>query len=221
MFRPPDVASGDDPTSLIQAGAACRDADSPSNYSAQRQVLAKQIGLGRKPAPPPPPEPGPKPRRGARPGSDHGFGPSRSFVAMPIRSAISTPVVLTWLPAIGGKFETVVGNGREIGPAIGRAVIGVPRPDHDLGKVRAIGGHDAICHKAPEAVGIDHRADDVLAKGSERGHVLCRGSAWLVCLRRMQGVNANTMPINDERVAIDRCGLTFNDGRLLRLAGLR
>jgi predicted transcriptional regulator len=25
------------------------------NYSAQRQVLAKQIGLGRKPAPPPPP----------------------------------------------------------------------------------------------------------------------------------------------------------------------
>ena len=29
------------------------------------------------------------------------------------------------------------------------------------------------------------------------------------------------MPINDERVAIDRCGLTFNDGRLLRLAGLR
>jgi predicted transcriptional regulator len=33
-------------------------------YSAQRQVLAKQIGLGRKPAPPPPaPEPKPK-RRG-------------------------------------------------------------------------------------------------------------------------------------------------------------
>ena len=33
-------------------------------YSAQRQVLAKQIGLGRKPAPPPPaPEPKPKRRR--------------------------------------------------------------------------------------------------------------------------------------------------------------
>jgi predicted transcriptional regulator len=27
------------------------------NYSVQRQALAKQIGLGRKPAPPPPPEP--------------------------------------------------------------------------------------------------------------------------------------------------------------------
>jgi predicted transcriptional regulator len=37
------------------------------NYSAQRQTLAKQIGLGRKPAPPPPaPEPGrPKRRRKA------------------------------------------------------------------------------------------------------------------------------------------------------------
>ena len=34
------------------------------NYSAQRQELAKQIGLGRKPAPPPPaPEPKPKRRR--------------------------------------------------------------------------------------------------------------------------------------------------------------
>jgi predicted transcriptional regulator len=33
-------------------------------YSAQRQILAKQIGLGRKPAPPPPaPEPKPKRRR--------------------------------------------------------------------------------------------------------------------------------------------------------------
>ena len=32
------------------------------NYSAQRQALAKQIGLGRKPAPPPP-EPEPKPKR--------------------------------------------------------------------------------------------------------------------------------------------------------------
>jgi predicted transcriptional regulator len=32
------------------------------NYSAQRQTLAKQIGLGRKPAPPPPPEPE-KPKR--------------------------------------------------------------------------------------------------------------------------------------------------------------
>ena len=35
-------------------------------YSAQRQTLAKQIGLGRKPAPPPPaPEPKPKRRRKA------------------------------------------------------------------------------------------------------------------------------------------------------------
>ena len=138
-----------------------------------------------------------------------------------MRSAISTPVVLTWLPAIGGNFETVVGKGREIGPAIGRAVIGVPRSDHDLGKVRTIGGHDAICHKAPEAVGVDHRADDVLAIDNERGHLLCGGPPWLVHVRRLQGVDANMMPINEERVAIDRCGLTFNDGRLLRLAGLR
>ena len=29
------------------------------------------------------------------------------------------------------------------------------------------------------------------------------------------------MPINEERVAVERRGLTFNDGRLLRLAGLR
>jgi predicted transcriptional regulator len=33
------------------------------NYSAQRQVLARQIGLGRKPAPPPPPAPEAKPKR--------------------------------------------------------------------------------------------------------------------------------------------------------------
>jgi predicted transcriptional regulator len=32
-------------------------------YSAQRQTLAKQIGLGRKPAPAPAPEPKPKRRR--------------------------------------------------------------------------------------------------------------------------------------------------------------
>jgi predicted transcriptional regulator len=32
-------------------------------YSAQRQTLARQIGLGRKPAPPPAPEPEPKPKR--------------------------------------------------------------------------------------------------------------------------------------------------------------
>ena len=33
------------------------------NYSAQRQAMAKQIGLGRKPAPPPEPE---KPKRGRK-----------------------------------------------------------------------------------------------------------------------------------------------------------
>jgi predicted transcriptional regulator len=33
------------------------------SYSAQRQVLARQIGLGRKPAPPPPPAPEAKPKR--------------------------------------------------------------------------------------------------------------------------------------------------------------
>jgi predicted transcriptional regulator len=35
------------------------------NYSTQRQTLAKQIGLGRKPTPPPPPEPE-KPKRRRR-----------------------------------------------------------------------------------------------------------------------------------------------------------
>jgi predicted transcriptional regulator len=35
------------------------------NYSAQRQTLARQLGLGRKPAPPPAPEPKPKRRRKA------------------------------------------------------------------------------------------------------------------------------------------------------------
>ena len=98
---------------------------------------------------------------------------------------------------------------------MGRTVICVSRADHDLGKVRTIGGHDAICHKAPEGGGVNHRADDVLAKDSERGHVLCGGSPGLVCLRRMQRVDANAMPVHDKRVAIDRCGLTFNDGRLL------
>jgi predicted transcriptional regulator len=40
--------------------------DSPmvaSSYSTQRRVLAKQIGLGRKPAGPAPNEPKPKPKR--------------------------------------------------------------------------------------------------------------------------------------------------------------
>jgi len=34
-----------------------------ANYSAQRQALAKQLGLGRKPAPP---APAPKPKRKGR-----------------------------------------------------------------------------------------------------------------------------------------------------------
>ena len=46
---------------------------------------------------------------------------------------------------------------------MGRAVISVTRSDHDLGKICTIGGHDAVCHNAPEAVGGDHRAYDVLA----------------------------------------------------------
>ena len=94
---------------------------------------------------------------------------------------------------------------------MGRAVISVTRSDHDLGKVCTIGGHEAVCHKAPETVGGDHSTYDVLAIDSDRSHVLCGGSAWLVHLRRMQGVDANAMPINDERVAVERCGLTFND----------
>jgi predicted transcriptional regulator len=35
------------------------------NYSAQRRTLAKQLGLGRKPAPPPAPEPKQKRQRTA------------------------------------------------------------------------------------------------------------------------------------------------------------
>ena len=114
------------------------------------------------------------------------------------------------LPATGGQLETVVVKGRKIGPAMGRAVISVTRSDHDLGKVCTIGRHGAVCHKAPEAVGGDHRTYDVLAIDSDRSHVLCGGTTWLVQLRRMQGLDANAMPINDERVAVERCGPTFN-----------
>ena len=102
---------------------------------------------------------------------------------------------------------------------MGRAVIGVARSDHDLGKICTIGGHDAVCHKAPEAVCVDHGAYDVLAIDCERSHVLCGGSAWLVHLRRVQGVDTNTTPVNEKRAAIDRGSFARND-RLLRLAGL-
>ena len=94
---------------------------------------------------------------------------------------------------------------------MGRAVIGVTRSDHDLGKICAIGRHDAVCHNAPEAVRVHHRAYDMLAIDCERSHLLCGGSAWLAHLRRVQGVDANALPINDERVAIDRNGLAGND----------
>ena len=66
------------------------------NYSAQRQAFAKQIGLGRKPAPPRRPSRNRSRSAGARPRADQGFGPNhRRFVAIPTRSAISTPVVMT------------------------------------------------------------------------------------------------------------------------------
>ena len=71
---------------------------------------------------------------------------------------------------------------------MGRAVIGVAYSDHDLGKICTIGGHDAVCQSAPDAVCIYHGAYHVLAIDYERSHVPCGGSAWLVQLRRVQGV---------------------------------
>ena len=94
---------------------------------------------------------------------------------------------------------------------MGRAVISVTRSDHDFGKVCTIRGHEAVRHKAPEAVGGDHCTYYVLAVDSARSHVLCGGSALLAHLRRVQGVDANVMPINDERVPVECCGPTFND----------
>ena len=85
------------------------------------------------------------------------------------------------------------------------------RSDHDLGKVRPIGGHRAICPKAPQAVGVDHGAYDVLAKDRQRGDLLRGGSAGLVHLRRVQGADANAMTINDKRVAVERGCLTLDD----------
>jgi hypothetical protein len=135
-------------------------------------------------------------------------------VVRPCLSVDRGQAVATRLPARRGRLETVVGNGREIRPAVGRAVIGVARSDHDLGEVCTIGGHDAVRHKLPEALRADHGADDVLAIDGERSHVLRGGSAWLVHVRRVQGVDANAMPVNDERVAIDRRGFARDDRRL-------
>ena len=64
------------------------------NYSAESHALAKQVRLGRKSAAPPAGGEAKVPAQRAPP--DHGFGPNqRSFIAMPTRSAIRTPVVMT------------------------------------------------------------------------------------------------------------------------------
>ena len=109
------------------------------------------------------------------------------------------------LPAIGGKDEPVVRQRREIRPAIGWAVRGVAGSDHHLGKVRPIGGHRAICHKAPEAVGVENGADDVLAEDSERSHLLRGGSAGLVhlgaCRARMRTRCPSTSSVSPSSAA--------------------
>ena len=94
---------------------------------------------------------------------------------------------------------------------MGPAVIGVTRSDHDLGKICTIGSHDAVRHDPSEAIRADYRAYDMFAIDYERSHLLCGSPTWLAYLRRVQGVDANAMPINDERVAVERCGLTVND----------
>ena len=100
-------------------------------------------------------------------------------------------------------------------------VVALQMVDHHLGKVRPIGRHRAVCHQAPEAVGVENRAHDVLAEDSERSHRLRGGSAKLVHLRRVQGADANAMPINEQRVAVERGGLALDECRLPRLARLR
>jgi hypothetical protein len=90
-------------------------------------------------------------------------------------------------------------------------VIGVTRSDHDFGKVCTIGGHEAVCHKAPEAIRADHCAYDMLAIDCERSHLLCGGSTWLAHPRSVQGTDANAMPLDDECVAIHRNSCAGND----------
>ena len=79
---------------------------------------------------------------------------------------------------------------------MGWAVCDMARSDHDLGKIRPIGRHRAICHKAPGAVGVDHGGDDLFAKDRQRGRLLRGGPAGLVQLRRVQGADANAKPGN-------------------------
>jgi hypothetical protein len=94
---------------------------------------------------------------------------------------------------------------------VARTVSGVASADHHLGEVGPVGGHRAVGHQAPEAVGVEHGACDVLAEDGECGHVPGGGPAGLVHFRRMQGADANAMPINEQRVAIDRSGVTLGD----------
>jgi len=62
---------------------------------------------------------------------------------------------------------------------------GVARSDHHLGEVCPVGGHHAVRHKSPEAVGVEHSAHDMLAEDRERSHLLRGGSAGLVHLPRL------------------------------------
>jgi len=75
-------------------------------------------------------------------------------------------------------------------------VRGVARSDHHLGEVCPVGGHHAVRHKSPEAVGVEHSAHDMLAEDRERSHLLRGGSAGLVHLRRVQGADANAPPVD-------------------------
>ena len=70
------------------------------------------------------------------------------LIAQDAGSEALRPFVASWhravvdqqrLPTVRGQFETVVRKGGKIGPAIGRAVIGVTRADHDLGKICTVG----------------------------------------------------------------------------------
>jgi hypothetical protein len=82
-----------------------------------------------------------------------------------------------WLSATSRQLEAVARKGREIRPAVSRAMRGVPGADHHLGKVRPIGGHRAVGHEVPEAVGVEHGTYDVFAEDGERSHFLCGRSA--------------------------------------------
>ena len=82
---------------------------------------------------------------------------------------------------------------------MGRAVIGVARSDHDLGKICAIGRHDAVCHNAPEAVRVDHRALGIRSGSYERSTfvTVCGHTIGWSEMRSVDGLRASCANLGD------------------------